>query len=255
MTNDISLLNPTTRFSNRVDNYVKYRPGYPEEIIRFLETHFGLAKDHQIADVGSGTGIFTELLLKNGFPVTAIEPNDEMRKAAELRLKDYSRFSSRKATAENTGLKTGSIYLVTVAQAFHWMEPAATKREFERILAPGGTIALIWNLRLQNTPFLKSLEELKIKYGNEGYQRVHRADEEAINSFFKPKRVESATFPNRQMLDFNSLKGQLLSASYIPLEGEPGYEEMIRELSVIFDACNEQGQVRMEYETKLYYAL
>src|SRR5580698_6852645 len=122
---DLIALHPTTRFSNRVENYVKYRPSYPDLIVPFLEEHIALRKNQRIADIGSGTGLFSELFLKNGYEVTGIEPNHEMRKAAEAKLAKYPGFTSRDHRAEQTGLRSGSVDLITVAQAFHWMEPVA----------------------------------------------------------------------------------------------------------------------------------
>lgn len=252
MTNSIAELLPTSRFSNRVENYVKYRPPYPEEIISFLESTIGLRKEQRIVDIGSGTGIFSELFLKKGYSVTGIEPNDAMRKAAETKLSLYPAFDSRNRQAEKTGLRSGTVDLITVAQAFHWMEPAQTKKEFLRILRPGGHILLAWNLRLQHTAFLKGYEELKQKFGRD-YQKIkENLNEPVIEQFFAPKIMTVHSFPNIQLLDFESLKGQLLSSSYIPLPGQPSYENMISELAELFVANNEDGYISMEYETKIY---
>jgi ubiquinone/menaquinone biosynthesis C-methylase UbiE len=251
MLSDLTTLHPTTRFSDRVENYVKYRPSYPEEIIPFLVNEAGLRKDLRIADIGSGTGIFSELFLKSGYRVTGIEPNENMRKAAENKLGHYSLFTSRNRQAERTGLRSHSLDMITVAQAFHWMEPSATKKEFLRILKPGGLIVLAWNLRLKHTPFLQDYEELKARFGID-YQATNMVNEGAIREFYDPMPMKVHIFPNIQFLDFDSLKGQLLSASYIPLPGHPSYDGMIGELVHLFVAHNENGFVKMEYETKLY---
>jgi SAM-dependent methyltransferase len=252
MTHDLVTLSPTTRFSNRVENYVKYRPSYPDAIIPFLENKIGLHKGLSIVDVGSGTGLFSELFLKRGYPVTGIEPNNEMRKAGEKRLSHYPDFLSVNSRAEDTGLKNQSTDLITVAQAFHWMEPLATKKEFLRILRPGGHIILAWNLRLKQGPFLEAYESLKQKYGDD-YKATKTADEDAIASFFYPMEIRMEPFENMQLLDFDALKGQLLSASYIPLPGHVAYDDMITELAKLFVQHNIKGFIKMEYETKLFY--
>ncbi len=252
MTNIIAELFPTSRFSNRVENYLKYRPSYPEEIIPFLENTIGLHKDQRIVDVGSGTGIFSELFLKKGYAVTGIEPNGGMGKAAETKLAAYPGFDSRNRQAEQTGLRSSTVDLITVAQAFHWMEPEETKKEFLRVLKPGGHILLAWNLRLQHTAFLTGYEELKQKFGKDYQITKEKVNEPVIEQFFAPKTVTTHSFPNVQLLEFESLKGQLLSSSYIPLPGQPSYENMISELAELFVANNENGFIRMEYETKLY---
>ena len=142
MTTALAALQPTKRFSNRVENYVKYRPSYPAEIIPFFENTLGIRLDMSITDIGSGTGLFSEPLLKKGYRVICLEPNDEMRKAGENYLGHYPGFLSSNQRAEETGLEEGSIDLITVAQAFHWMDPIATKKEFFRILRPGVILCL-----------------------------------------------------------------------------------------------------------------
>jgi ubiquinone/menaquinone biosynthesis C-methylase UbiE len=248
---DVATLYPTTRFSDRVENYVKYRPSYPEQIVPFLENTIGLHKECRIVDIGSGTGNFSELFLKAGYAVTGIEPNENMRKAAEDKLSGYAAFSSRNRQAEQTGLRSQSVDLITVAQAFHWMDAEKTKKEFFRILKPSGHIVLAWNLRLNNTPFLKGYEALKEKFSidNPGIERVN---DTSIQQLYAPKMPIIHRFSNVQWLNFESLKGQLLSASYIPLPGHPQYELMISELADLFVASNERGLIKMEFETKIF---
>jgi SAM-dependent methyltransferase len=251
MDNCLTTLHPTTRFSDRVENYVKYRPSYPAEIIPFLEKYYGLSKDQRIADIGSGTGIFSELFLKSGYRVIGIEPNENMRRAAEIKLSQYPGFTSRNHLAEQTGLKTHSLDLITAAQAFHWMDPVLTKKEFHRILKPAGHIVLAWNIRLKNSAFLLDYYALRQKFAID-FKENKMVDEESIHIFFYPVPVKIHCFENIQMLDFEALKGQLLSASYMPLPGHKSYSEMINELIHLFIKHNENGMVRMAFETKLF---
>ena len=253
MASPLNELNPTGRFSDRVDNYVRYRPSYPPELIPFLESTLGLKKGQQVADIGSGTGIFTELLLLKGYHVTAVEPNEAMRQAAEQRLGGYDRFYSQSGRAEATGLLDESVHLITVAQAFHWMEPEATRKEFMRILKPGGHIALIWNLRLTNTAFLQAYEEFVRTFGRNYI--ANRDAESEIAAFYKPMEMRIQTFPYVRLLEFEGLKGLVLSASYMPLEGDARHEEMISRLEELFAIHKENGLVKMEYETKVYYGV
>jgi ubiquinone/menaquinone biosynthesis C-methylase UbiE len=252
MSTPLEALQPTRRFSSRVENYVRYRPSYPEEIVKFLEEHIGLQKDQTIADIGSGTGLFAEILLKRGYSVIGVEPNEEMRKAAMHRLSMYGNFVMRDDHAEQTGLKASSIDLITVAQAFHWMEPASTKTEFARILKLGGHIVLAWNLRQKNTPFLRDYEDIHAQFGID-YTASKMVDEESIKNFYAPSVMEIKSFQNIKRMDFEALKGQLLSSSYIPLPGHALYEEMITRLVQLFVRYNDQGFVNMEYETKIYW--
>jgi SAM-dependent methyltransferase len=251
MNNDLTALHPTTRFSDRVENYVKYRPSYPKEIIAFLEKIYVLSRDKRIADIGSGTGIFSELFLHSGYNVIGIEPNEHMRRSAEIKLANCPGFTSRNHRAEQTGLKSHSVDLITVAQAFHWMEPVQTKKEFLRILKPEGHIVLAWNLRLNHSAFLQEYQALRQKFAID-YKEDKMVDEESIHIFFEPMIVRVHSFQNIQWLDFEALKGQLLSASCIPLPGHPSYYEMINELIGLFIKYNENGFVKMEFETKLF---
>jgi SAM-dependent methyltransferase len=251
MNNELTALHPTTRFSDRVENYIKYRPSYPREIIPFLEKHYGLSKDNRIADIGSGTGIFSELFLHAGYSVIGIEPNEQMLRASEIKLGSYPGFTCRKHQAEQTGLRTRSLDLITVAQAFDRMEHLQTKKEFLRILKPGGHIVVAWNLLQKHSVFLQDYCCLRKKFAID-YKENKMADEGSIYLFFHPMLVKVYSFPNIQRLNFETLKGQLLSESYMPLPGHPNYNLMIDELINLFIAHNVNGFVSMEYETKLY---
>jgi ubiquinone/menaquinone biosynthesis C-methylase UbiE len=149
------MTDPTQRFTNRVDHYTKYRPPYPRAVLDLLRVKCGLTSTSVVADVGSGTGILSQLFLNNGNRVFGIEPNKEMREAGERRLNDHPRFTSVAGTAEATTLDDDSVDLVTAGQAFHWLDPERTRTEFARILEPGGWVVLVWNWRRKDkTPFL-----------------------------------------------------------------------------------------------------
>jgi ubiquinone/menaquinone biosynthesis C-methylase UbiE len=148
--------NPTSRFSGRVENYIRYRPGYPPEVLNALKTECGLKSRHVIADIASGTGIWTRRLLENGNPVFGVEPNAEMREAGERLLAEFPKFTSIAGPAEATTLADQSVDFVTAAQAAHWFDRARSRQEFARILKPGGWLVLLWNERLtDSTPFLR----------------------------------------------------------------------------------------------------
>ncbi len=250
---DIS--NSTLRFSNRVENYLKYRPTYPKQIISLLKEQCGLSSKTVIADVGSGTGLLTKLLLENGNLVFGIEPNKNMREAAEELLSKYENFTSINATAENTTLKSQSIDLITVGQAFHWFDAEKSKSEFKRILRFPSCIVLIWNERLvDRSPFLRVYETLLQKYAIDYGSVDHRnVSDEDIGRFFSPYKFELATFPNSQKFNFTGLKGRLLSSSYIPNTQHSQYLPMLSELNQLFEEHNIGGKVVIEYQTKVYY--
>lgn len=247
--------NSTQRFSDRVDNYIKYRPSYPIEIIDFLKKETGFYSNSVIADIGSGTGISAELFLKNGNTVYGIEPNKEMRGAAEKLLKLYPKFKSVNAPAENTGLKNTGIDYIIAAQAFHWFDVEKCKAEFQRILKPKGYVVLIWNDRkTESTPFLKAYEALLQKFSTD-YQSVNHKniDKKIFDNFFGKENYKLKIFPNEQVFNYESLLGRLMSSSYVPSPNHLNYLPMIKELKNIFEKYNESGRVKFEYETKVYY--
>jgi SAM-dependent methyltransferase len=249
----MSSFNPTQRFSDRVENYAKYRPTYPPSIIPYLRETIHLTRKNHIADIGSGTGIFTDLFLHNGFSVAGVEPNDAMRAAGEAFLGHYHAFNSVNGTAEAKNLPYQSVDLITMAQAFHWVEPVAARKEFTRILRPGGHILLVWNVRTTDTPFMEALDNFKASWGR-NYKdiRERHAEPESIKSFFAPAPCTEKVFRHSQIMDYEALRGQVLSSSYMPLEGDPKYTPMIESLEALFQKYQEKGQIDMEFETKLF---
>jgi ubiquinone/menaquinone biosynthesis C-methylase UbiE len=248
-------LNPTQRFSSRVENYIKFRPRYPVAVVDLLQSECALTPNSTIADIGSGTGILTELLLQNGNPVFGVEPNKEMREAAERMLSNYPTFRSIAATAEATTLAGHSVDLITAGQAFHWFERNETRGEFVRILKPGGWVALTWNDRnISNRPFFKAYENLLVTYGTD-YDAVgaKHVDDKIVGDFFAPVSFKRAQFPNQQEFDFEGLKGRLLSSSYAPEAEHPNHAPMLESLRTIFDQYQSGGKVVFEYDTTVYY--
>jgi SAM-dependent methyltransferase len=253
---DSSNLDPLRRFSDRVEDYVRYRPSYPAEVIPFLRAKAGLAATSVVADVGAGTGIFTRMLLDTGAMVTAVEPNDAMRGAAEVEFRSRANFKSAKGTAEATGLADGSVSLITCAQAFHWFEPSAARNEFRRILEPDGWCTVIWNMAIVDaSDFAIGYESLKEDFGTDFKRVRHETIEKAgrFDAFFGVGKWGKQNFENFQILDFKGLKGRLLSSSYAPKEGHPRYEAMIAALMRLYDRCQKDGVVRMEYKTEVYF--
>jgi ubiquinone/menaquinone biosynthesis C-methylase UbiE len=243
----------TKRFSNRVDNYVKYRPSYPKEIISFFEKEIQFNNKFIVADIGSGTGILSRMFLDNGNTAFGIEPNEPMRERAEELLKDYTTFKSVDGTAEQTKLENESVDLITAAQAFHWFDAEKTKTEFKRILKPNGYCCLIWNERLVTSAFEKAYEKLLLDYAIDYTSVNHKnIDEKKIAAFFAPHQFMQQTFNNKQIFDFEGLKGRLLSSSYTPDENHPKHNAMIESLMNIYSSFNQNNTVQFDYETKLY---
>lgn len=220
-----------------------------------LREQCGLDGASVVADIGSGTGLLAEMFLDNGNPVFGVEPNPEMREAGERLLDGYAGFTSVPGAAEATRLPDESVDLVTAGQAFHWFHVGEARREFARILRPGGWVALIWNeRRTSSTPFLAEYERLLGTYGTD-YEAVARkhADEDSLERFFSPRGFGLRTLENAQVFDLEGLRGRLLSSSYVPERGHPDHEPMLEELGELFRVHQAGGAVTVEYDTRVYY--
>ena len=246
----------TQRFSSRVDHYVRYRPGYPAEVLDLLKEACGLTPESVVADIASGTGIWTQRLLSNGNPVFGVEPNAEMRKAGEEFLKDYPRFISVAGTAEETSLSDHSVAVVTAAQAAHWFDRPRARAEFLRILKPKGWVALLWNERLtDSTPFLRAYEHLLLTYGTDYKEVRHEKTTAEIKDFFAPAPYQEKVFKSEQVFDYEGMEGRLLSSSYTPEPGQKNYEPMLKAMREIFEEHKVNGQVVLEYDTRVFYGI
>lgn len=242
------------RFSNRVENYVKYRPSYPPEVLDLFREEMNLTGESIVADIGSGTGISAKIFLENGNTVFGVEPNDLMREAAEVFLKDFKRFKSVNGTSENTTLPDNSVDFVIAAQAFHWFDKEKARTEFKRILRLEGFVALIWNERqLATNQFLVEYENILRKFGTD-YEKVRHdnLDENVLRDFFGEK-PQKKTFLNVQPLDFEGLKGRMLSSSYMPSEKDSLFVPMIDELKLLFENHAENGKIQILYNTNIFF--
>lgn len=244
------------RFSGRVDNYVKYRPHYPGDVYDFLESAGVLIKGEVVADIGSGTGFSSEPLLRRGYTVYGVEPNQAMREAGEHLLAAFPLFTSIEGTAESTQLDNSSVNTILAGQAFHWFDPDLSRAEFRRILKPGGYAVLMWNdRRTDTTDFLKVYEDFLQLFGTDYKEVNHKRtqDEKIFNAFFGAGNYKTKSFYNYQDVDFAGLKGRVLSSSYMPAEGHPDYDFMVYTLKKIFMRYQENGKVRLDYDTRIYY--
>ena len=243
----------TSRFSDRVDNYVRYRPGYPEQALQVLKKECGLTPNQVMADVASGTGIWTRVLLGNGNRVYGVEPNAEMRKAGERFLAEFPRFTSVTGTAEATTLADEAVEFVTAAQAGHWFDRERARREFVRILKPGGWLVLLWNERVtDSTPFLREYEELLLTYGTDYAEVRHEGTTDEVHQFFDPAGFQERVFDLRQELDCAGIEGRLLSSSYAPGPSHANYQAMLSDVRRIFERHAVGGQAAFDYKTRVY---
>ena len=246
---------PTERFSDRAALYVRYRPGYPEQVIEILRRETGLTPAAHIADLGCGTGISAELFLRCGASVTGVEPNPEMRAFAAALASKYPRWRLVAASAEATTLPDRSVDTVVAAQAFHWFDPQRFRAECARILRRGGWVVLLWNTRrTEASPFLRAYEALLQHYATDYREVDHRRiDAAALQRFFGHPAFERRRLDHRQQFDRDALRGRLLSSSYAPAAGHPSHAPMMAALDRLFEQHQEGGQVGFEYDTELYF--
>jgi SAM-dependent methyltransferase len=245
----------TERFTNRVENYVRYRPNYPDTLIPLLEREIGLTPAWEIADVGSGPGNLTRQFLAFGSTVFAIEPNPAMREAGEVLMNGNRNFTSVAGTAEATTLPASSVDLVTAGQAFHWFEPEATRIEFQRILRKPGWAVLVWNRRMEGASQVLDEHHEMLQQFSPDYGRVAVSDrgaQQGMGILFGEAGYREFSLRNEQLMDEEAYWGRLLSSSYVPLPGQAGHDDIRRRSQEIFEAHAEDGILRFPYETKVF---
>lgn len=249
----MSSANPLTRFSNRVGDYVRYRPGYPPALLQSLIAEFGLTPRHALADIGSGTGISTAVFLANGNRVYGVEPNADMRAAAERELSAYAGFVSVDGRAEATTLPVASVDWVIAAQAFHWFDVAACRTEFARILRTGGRVALIWNDWRADSPFMQAYDAVIHEYATDYAQVTYRGGtmDARIRALLGDAH-ERRDFANPMRYDWDQVAGRLRSSSYMPAPDHPRFGAMMAALREVFDRDAVDGFVQFAYETQLF---
>jgi ubiquinone/menaquinone biosynthesis C-methylase UbiE len=245
---------PQKRFSDLTEKYARYRPDYPQKIIDVLKEDYFLTAGSVLADIGSGTGIFSKLLLVNGYKVFGVEPNQEMRKFAENTLSNFHRFESIQGLAEKTRLADNSVDAITSAQAFHWFDIKPALTEFHRILKRNGIIVLIWNERIaDNNEFQMRYDELLLKYCRE-YKYINHKNftHEKIESIFPGRIIDKHQLENRQVFDLESLIGRLESSSYCPREDDSSYMPLMKSVGDLFKKYQHDGKIEIEYDCVMY---
>ena len=243
--------NSTERFSKRSEGYLKYRAGYSPILLDFLKRECGLTSKCVVADVGSGTGLLAELLLRNGNKVYGVEPNREMREAAERVLGRYPGFESLAAQAESTTLASHSIDLVTVGRALHWFDYHKALSEFARIVKPRGWVVVVWLKRKTSTPMLAQYEELLLTHASE--HRGKKSIQRKMENQLLAERFRNMIVDCQWTFNLDQLKGHTLSLSVSPDVGHPNYAPLIHGLEALFDKYHADDRLVFDYETSIYY--
>ena len=242
------------RFTKKVNNYVKYRPTYPQELIDYLFTDLGFSNNSIIADIGAGTGILTRLLADRVKTLYAIEPNKNMREACKKSCKNFKNVITIDGSAEDTTLMDNSIDFITVAQAFHWFDEINCLKEFKRILKPENNVVLIWNRKDNEDPSVQENSELCKKYCPD-FKEVagnSKISPDNYKDLFKNKICKYKVFDNDLILTLESYIGGTLSSSYAPLGNDPNYQDFIDELTALFHKYSNQGKLLVKSKTHSY---
>lgn len=241
-----------SRFSGRAEHYEAARPAYAHALLQRLDQDCHLPTA-AIADVGSGTGKLSRQLLEQGSQVFGVEPNQDMRQAAERSLAAFPRFRSVNGTAEHTTLDSGSVDLVTAAQAFHWFQPDAFLQECRRILRPGGSVALIWNLRDMGAPVNQAWADLCRRYcpDFQGFTNGLTPNDPHIRGFF-PGECRYCAFPHPLYYDWEGFLRRCLSSSFSLREGDGKFLAYQDELAALFQKFARQGVLELPNETVAY---
>lgn len=245
----------TERFTDRVDDYRQYRPRYPATIVDLLARDCNLSRDATIADIAAGTGLLAEIFLAHSNRVIAIEPNARMREACATLESIYRRLECVDGTAENTHLPESSVDMVTVGQAMHWFDLPHARAEFARIVRPGGWCVIAYNHRRRGgDPFHEGYERLLNEFGID-YREVQsdHLTYERLQEFFHPATMRQRSLLNVQTLDLEGLHGRIVSSSYMPQLGHARYEELQQAVEALFEQCQKDGSVRMEYDCVVCY--
>ncbi len=240
--------------SERIENYLKYQPGYPKKLLNFLYEDVGLSRESVIADICSGAGVLTRLLLERGSRVVAIESDDQMREIAERLLGDeFLRFVSLKGTAENTTLFNEAVNFIVCTQSLRQFRIDKCRKEFLRIMKPSGTIVFLYNRLNQEDDFIKEyrrlIEQYQICHETSDYREL---SEDEIADFFNSTSYNHVSFTNRQNLDYEGVRARFLSEGNSPKQWDNGYEEMLDEFHNIFEQYNQNRKVLINYTTEVY---
>ena len=245
---DLTAMNPTGRFSDRANDYRRYRPDYPAAALDAILEGPVRPSARVAADVGAGTGISARQLAARGVSVHAIEPNAEMRAAAA----PHERVTWHAGTAESTGLESAGMDLVLCAQAFHWFRVPDALAEFHRILKPGGRLAVMWNTRDRSDALTRGYTDAIAAVEGEDPMERMRFEAQAVATggfFMAPAELR---FPHAQVLDRAGLVGRATSASYVPKDGER-FTRLKAMLDELWERHHDAGgNVTLRYVTKVF---
>ncbi|MBQ4051447.1 MAG: class I SAM-dependent methyltransferase [Oscillospiraceae bacterium] len=237
-------------FDQKADAYAAGRTGYAPEAVEKLISM--MPEGSAAADMGSGTGLFSEQLIRAGVLTFCVEPDDGMRAKAEARLNGDPLFRSVAASAEESSLPDGSVGLVTAAAALHWFDPEGFRRECARILMPDGIVGILNNVRDYDDPLTKEQHALCLRYCTSFTSFTHGFDKvsKRIPSILREYELFEYPFPLEYSVETFVSRG--LSSSYSLKQGDPQFEEYVRELKALAEKYAENGVIRVGNKVALF---
>ena len=237
-------------FDKKADAYAAGRKGYAPEAVEKLISM--MPEGSAAADMGSGTGLFSEQLIRAGVLTYCIEPDAGMRAKAEAKLSGEPLFRSVAASAEATSLPDKSVGLVAAAAALHWFDPEGFRKECARILMPGGIVGILNNVRDYDDPLTKDHHALCLQYCPSFTSFVHGFEKvsKRIPSILTEYELFEYPFPLEYSVGTFVSRG--LSSSYSPKSGDPQYAEFAEELRKLAEKYAENGVIRVGNKISLF---
>lgn len=234
--------------------YDAHRPSYPAAAMTMLTNLGALSPQSVVADVGSGTGIFSKVLLDNGCRVFGVEPLVELSEVANVRLADHLRFTNILGSAEETSLDDSSVDLVTAASALHWFDADAARNEFRRILREPGWTAALWNFRMTgDSAFDKAFDRLwRREFGPPPAATRREIECVIAPRFFSNSTFERYAFENPLLCNEDGLVGLAASSSHAPGRDDPKWLEVEQHIRRLHRLHQREGLVQVSYETMMY---
>lgn len=228
-------MDTSRKFDGRAKDYATSRPGYPPKLIDRFYGEYGITESSVVVDIGSGTGKFARYLIEKGSTVYCVEPNEDMRHAAEKELGEHPNFYSIPGTAENTTLADHFADCITAAQAFHWFDVQKFKQEASRILKNRGRVFFIWNIREKDAPLNRELYQIYSKYCPDfkGFSGGLEKDDPRIKTFFND-RYDYLSCENPLYFNLKTFIARSLSSSYSLKEGHRDYAAYMDALTSLF---------------------
>ena len=245
LTSDVSPGDRRLSFGQRAAEYDQFRPSYPREAMQWALGSAPL----RVVDLGAGTGLMSGVLLECGHTVLAVEPDDGMRD--QLTSRHLDRVTAVTGSAEAIPVADGSVDAIVAATSFHWFDLPAALPEMTRVLRPGGTLVIVWNVRNDDVDWVDSMSRI---VGREDARSGNRdTGVPEIVPWFRD--VERSDFNYEEPHDADSLVRLVDTYSYVALSPRrDAVLSEIRQLALSHPALVGRETFTLPYQTTVYRA-